>query len=220
LACPKPLRDQLLLELPVLQALRTGEVSSLRVEYIDYDHGDLTVLDSKKHKPFLIPLDPVVAEHLAEYVKEKALTEGFLLQRETRAGRQRRPGSKTKGAGLLSLTAIQHVWDKVCDFNGIPRMSPRMGRAYFACKWHYVDHKSMYALMTILRHDDILATQRYLSKLIDYEAVKGEFYHGMKTPFQSECSRSDKCPMAMEGCYCKMFIPAVKKETVSAPQTG
>jgi integrase len=212
LSIAKPLRDQLLIELPVLEAFRTGEVSSFKVECVDFDRGDLQVLDSKKQRFFMVPLDPVVAEHLAEYIRLKGLKQGIAFGAETKAGRKRKPNSKTKGAGL-SLTFIQWVWRKWCMACGIPVMSPRMGRAYFACKWHYVDRKSMFALMTILRHDDILATQKYLAKIIDYDAVKTEFYRGMKSPFQGSCSRSDKCPMAVEGCFCRSFqLVEVKKQ--------
>ena len=202
LVVPKPVRDQLMIELPTLQGFRTGEVSSFRVEYIDFERGDLKVLDSKKHKLFMIPLDLMVAQHLEQYTSEKGLTEGFLL----RSNRKRKQGNKSKGAGL-TLSAIQHVWDKWCLAAGIPIMSPRMGRAYFAANWHFVERKSLYGLMTILRHYDILATQKYLAKIVDYLSVKGEFYQGRKSPFVSECSRSDKCPVAAEGCRCRMYSP-------------
>jgi len=215
LSIAKPLRDQLIIELPTLQAFRTGEVSSFRVEYIDFERGDLQVLDSKKYKLFTIPLDGTVAQHLAQYIHAKGLTEGFVIQSETKAGRKRKLGSKTKGVGL-SLTAIQRVWDKWCVAAGIPVMSPRMGRAYFACVWYFVDHKNIYDLQAILRHDDILATEKYLSKIHSYEDLKTEFYRGKKSAFSalSSCTRFDACPLATPDCYCRMFQPKIEVNNI------
>jgi integrase len=205
LATPKSLHDKLVVELPLLEALRTSEVCTLTVEHVDFEHGDLQVLDSKKHQLYPVPLDPTVAQHLAAYIAEKGLQSGVVLQRQRKAGRKQ----QVEGGRLTNQAVIQSWW-KLCGQAGIPRMSPRMGRAYFAAKWHYVDHKSMYGLMAVLRHNDILATQRYLAKIIDYASVKAEFYRGTKSPFQSRCVNSDKCPMAAEDCYCKSFNPMLE----------
>lgn len=210
LALAKPLRDQLLIELPVLEALRAGEVASLRVEYIDFDHGDLQVQDSKKHKLFTVPLDTTVAEHLAEYVSQEHLSEGFVFLPITRRGRPKRSAA---GAAAFDESYLGWVWRKWCKTSGVPNMSPRYGRAYFACKWHYVDRKSIYGLMAVLRHTNILSTQSYLAKIIAYDDVKNEFYRGAKSPFASACERADKCPLSAEGCYCGMFTPNLKVKT-------
>jgi len=208
LSQPKPLRDQLLIELPTLQAFRTGEIGTVDTAHIDVEHGDIQILDSKKHRLFTLPLDATVADHLDKYIHSRNIVSGPIFKPEKRT-RPRKPNSKTKGVGL-SLSYIQRVWRKWCDICSIPYMSPRYGRAYFACVWHYVEHKSMFGLMTILRHDDILATQKYLSKIIDYAAVKAEFNRGKKSPFSSLCTRFDSCPLAAPNCYCRMFQPKIE----------
>jgi integrase len=76
LAHPKSLRDQLLLELPILQALRTGEIVTLHVGDFDFEHGDLYVLDSKKHQRSPIPLEPNVDRHSSEYFPDPERTGG------------------------------------------------------------------------------------------------------------------------------------------------
>jgi integrase len=150
---------------------------------------------------------------LEQHIHDKGLTDGIVLRPETKAGRKRKPGSKTKGVGL-SLTAIQRVWDKWCMAAGIPVMSPRIGRAYFACVWYFVDHKNIYDLQAILRHDDILATEKYLSKIHSYEDLKTEFYRGKKSPFLSPCTRFDACPLAASDCHCRMFQPKIEVKNV------
>ena len=206
LTAHKTLRDQLLVELPTLEGLRTGEVSCSKAEYVDLERGDLQVLDSKKHQLFVIPLDPVVASHLAEYINEQGITEGLLFPpREIRNPRR----AFKRGTGL-TVGAIQSVWERCCKLAGIPVMSPRLGRAYFAVKWAFVEHKSIYGLMAVLRHQDILATQKYLAKIIDYDDVKAEFNRGKKTPFSHSCLHSVSCPLMAEGCYCRMFQPQIE----------
>jgi hypothetical protein len=197
------LRDQLLIELPILEGLRTGEVSSLRAEYVDVERGDLLVMDSKKHQLAVIPLDPVEAEHLSAYMAERGLSFGFLFPPR----RLRKPNQKPKRGAAMTVGAIQHIWDKYCRAAGIPVMSPRMGRAYFAAKWVWQDEKDIYSLMAVLRHQDILATQKYLAKIIDYDTVKAKFNQGKKSPFSLTCNRSDFCPLSAENCYCRMFQP-------------
>ena len=219
LAWPKPLRDQLILELPTLQAFRSGEVSSFKAEYVDLERWDLQVLDSKKHKLSMVPLDPVVAEHLAEYILREGLTEGILLRALPKASRKtHKPGSKTKGIGL-SITHIDRIWAKWCSASGVPYMSARMGRAYFATKWHFVEHKSLFNLMTILRHDDLQSTEHYLARIVTYEDVKNEFYYGLKSPFASQCARFEKCPLSAPECSCKMFTPRVEVQALSSRNT-
>ena len=213
LAFPKPLRDQLVLELPILEAFRAGEVSSLRVEDVDFENGDLRILDSKKHKHFLIPLDPVLAVHADEYMRLTGRTQGILIQPLPGAPHTgRKPGSKTLGAGL-SVKTIEYIWANNCERAGVPVMSPRVGRAYFAAKWHFIERKSLYGLMMILRHTDLQVTVRYISRLCDYLTVKNEFYQGEDSPFSSGCARAESCPVSCEDCHCKFYQARVEVQS-------
>lgn len=199
LAAPKSLRDQLVFELPILNGLRAGEVSTLCSERIDFERGDLMVLDSKKKVLMPVPLDPTVAKHLDEYIQETGRREGYLIQ-----------GRKHTGKGL-TVIQVERLWKDHCEALDIPVMPPRYGRAYFAAKWHFVEHKSIYGLMAVLRHDAIQSTEHYLSRLCDYLTVKAEFLNGLKTPFMNMCSRFNQCPMAIEDCHCRCYTPQAEE---------
>jgi integrase len=135
LASLKSLRDQLIIELPTLQAFRSGEVSSFRAEWSDFDKGILLVLDSNKQQLFPIPLHPIVAKHIAQYMRETEITKGILLQPLKGAPHVgRKLGSKTLGEGL-SIKHIEHIWQEHCKGIGIPLMTARWGRAFFATEW-------------------------------------------------------------------------------------
>lgn len=150
LAIPKPLRDQLLIELPTLQGLRTGEISSMKAEYFDFEHNILKVLDSKKGTHRFVPLNPTVGKHGAEYIEYRGINKGYLFTPETMVGRPRKPYSKARGTAI-SESHIVRIWAKWCKACGIPAMSPRMGRAYFACEWMMSPHeKSAKDLQAIL----------------------------------------------------------------------
>jgi integrase len=226
LACPKPLRDQLLIELPALEALRSGEVSSLRVEYVDFERGDLQVLDSKKNELLMVPLDPTVAVHLAEYIQQEGLREGILIQPLPYAPHTgHKPGSKTQGVGL-SINAIEWTWKKWCRSCSLPPLTPRMGRAYKACSMLYgfsattglkAPKKSIVCIMNFLRHDDIQSTEHYVSSkhMVNYEDFKAEFYEGLKSPFSSGCARTESCPVSCEDCHCKFYQARIEVQNVS-----
>jgi len=214
LAFPKPLRDQLLIELPLLEGLRTGEISSLHVEYVDFENGDLTVLDSKKKQLLMIPLDTVVAEHLAEYMRIERLSEGILIRALPGAPHVgHKLGAKTLGIGLCE-NSIVRTWKKWCLRCGIPILTPRLGRAYLATVEHFVLGKPTAYIQFLLRHDDLQSTEHYLSRIASYEDQKAIFYKGKNSPFASDCSRSDKCPVAAPGCHCKFYQTRVEVQSV------
>ena len=212
---PKPLRDQLVIELPCLQAFRAGEVSSLKAEYVCFESGDITVLDSKKKTEMQRPLDPTIAKHVAEYVEQEHLGKGILLQPLSTAHHVgRKPGSKTVGAGI-STTQIGRIWEKYCKALGISVMPARMGRAYFACYEHYVLGKPIGYIQFMLRHDDLQSTEHYLyEKIVSYEDQKAIFLRGKQSPFSPSpvCSRFDACPLSTSNCKCRMFSPQLEVE--------
>jgi len=202
LSFPKPLRDQLIIELPIKEGLRTTEVCTLRSQDVDFEHGDLWVLDSKKHRLMVIPLDAEVAQHLAEYIQAHGVKEGILLAAERKSDRK---GKR----GRLSKQAIEYLWNKWCRIVGIPKMSPRYGRAYFAVDWHVVKGKSLIGLRNVLRHDEISSTEAYLNRIYSYEDTKAEFQRGNKWFSNQSCSQA-QCPISAVGCYCKMFKPKIE----------
>jgi integrase len=227
---PKPLRDQLLVELPCLQAFRTGEVSSLRAEWVDLERGDIQVLDSKKFEMFTQPIISYdLVKHLDEYMKLTGISEGILIQPLPNAHHiGRKPGSKTVGAGL-STTQINRVWFKWEDICGIPKMPARMGRAYKACSMLYgfsaatgrkAPKKSIVCIMNLLRHNDIQTTEHYVSQshLVNYEDFKAECLEGEDGKYSSffsplsPCQLKDTCHGFEPGCHCRMFQPQLEVE--------
>jgi integrase len=208
LSVPKPLRDQLLIELPTLQALRTGEVSSLKAEYIDFERGDMLILDSKKNELATRPLSPVVASHLAEYMAKMNVSVGYLFLPR----RRRKLGNKSVGASLTEW-AILNRWAVWCGVAGVPVMNPRMGRAYFAVVEHYVLGKPLAYIQFMLRHDHLQSTEHYVhSRIVCYEDQKALFLQGKRSPFSSsQCVNSNGCLGAMPGCHCRMFQPLVSE---------
>lgn len=202
LAVPKPLRDQLIIELPTLNGFRTKEAATVQRDHVDLEKGDIQVLDSKKHQLFTVPLDYTVARHIQQFLAITHVTAGLLFT----------PSRRTKRKHHMTDQAIEWIWRKWCKLSGIPYMAPRYGRAYFAVDWHVVQRKSLIGLMDVLRHTSLLATQKYLSKIRCYEDVKQEFNQGTKSPFISKCARSNSCPLATDGCHCRMFTPRLEVE--------
>lgn len=221
LAYPKPLRDQLILELPTLQAFRSGEVAHLRVEDVDLENGDIEVLDSKKYRYFTMPLNRTVAMHLSQYFQEtNKKGRDFVIDPLPDAPRRgRKPGSKTRGEGL-SESQISYIWKKYCQLVGLPQpLTPREGRAYFAAKWHFVLKKSVYHLKVAMRHDLLETTMLYLARIVDQEDFKNEFLMGERDfVSEFECTRLSLCPNFIEGCHCKFFMAQthVHSEVASA----
>jgi len=201
LAQPKPLRDQLTIELPTLMGFRTGEVCTAKKEHVDFEKGDMQVLDSKKRRLYVVPLHPQVAKHLDKHIKRLG-NEGFLFFRSRASG----PKGKEPH---LSESQIQRIWRKWCEVADIPVMPPRYGRAYFAVDWHIVKRKSLYGLMAILRHESMDATQKYLAKIVSYEDVKQEFNEGIDSPFRTKCAQANACPLSTNDCRCRMFTPQI-----------
>ena len=201
LSLPMSIRDKLVIELPTLQAFRSGEVSTLRAEHVDIENGDIQVLDSKKRQLFTLPLDPTVAEHIIQL----NIHEGYLIT-----------GRKRTGLGL-HVTHVERIWADRCIEAGVPVMSPRMGRAYKACSMIYGfspttgarrPKKSVVCVMHYLRHDNLQSTQHYVASpnLVYYEDFKAECQEGEESPFDgSECLLMDRCLGYEFGCHCRMF---------------
>lgn len=167
LSIPKPPRDQLIIELPCLEGLRSGEITEQKAEWFDVSNGDLKVLDSKKHEIFTIALDPTVAKHFIQM----DIHEGYLIQ-----------GRKHTGKGLEPET-IERIWAEYCIRANIPILSPRVGRAYLATVEHFVLGKPTGYIQWLLRHDSLQSTEHYLSRIVSYEDMKTLFYQGKARMF-------------------------------------
>jgi integrase/recombinase XerD len=65
---PRDIRDRAILLLLALYGLRSGEVSALRLDQIDWAGRNLKLIRLKRRQPQIYPLLPTVAEALARYV--------------------------------------------------------------------------------------------------------------------------------------------------------
>lgn len=203
---PKTLHKQCILEFPALEGLRTEEVATIKPRDMDFERGIHYVLDSKKHIYLPVNLDPTCYKHAMQLVKEKSLSmDDYLLQRRIKGGARPRDLNAP-----LTKQAIINTWWSLCDAVGIPRMSPRMGRAYFAAKWHFVDKKSDFGLMVSLRHSDIKVTQNYIAKCVSWEDVHEEFLAGREVPFQTTECANTLCLGHGSMCPCRLFLPKVE----------
>jgi integrase len=175
LSAPMPLRDRLIIELPVLQGFRAGEVSNFQAEYANFERGLIGVMDTKKHRLFWNPMRRIMAAHLDQYMEQMGIRHGTLIQPLPGAPHTgRKPGSKTLGVGL-SIKTIEHIWAIRCIENDLPVMSPRMGRAIFAVWWMRIKHKPIGYLKVQLRHDKIESTESYWENILDFDDLVAEF---------------------------------------------
>ena len=165
---PKPVFDQLAIELPCLMGFRSSEVASWRAEYIDFAMGDTLVLDAKKKLLFTVPLNMYVARHAEELLNGRP---GGLVLR-SRSNAQQDPDRP------LRTESIWHIWHKWTRLAGLPNagdISPITGRRFFAAEWYYSQRLSLVTLQRILRHSHFETTMRYVHGLVFYEDVKRDY---------------------------------------------
>ena len=61
-----PLRDYCLIRVPMKCGLRPGEIRNLKWSQIEFESLTIRVMDSKKHKVRLVPMDPITADYLMQ----------------------------------------------------------------------------------------------------------------------------------------------------------
>ena len=175
---PKPVFDQLAIELPMLMGFRSREVCTWRAEHIDYAVGDTLVLDAKKKLLFTVPLNTIVARHAEEVLKGRP---GGLVLR-SRSNAQQDPNRP------LRTESIWHIWRKWTGKSGLPNareISPLTGRRFFAAEWYHWRGFSLMTLSKIMRHSHPRVTLEYVNKLIYYEDVKRD-YDAFQLEFMKE----------------------------------
>lgn len=166
LAYPKPVRDQLAIELPCLMGFRAKEVCTWRAENIDFRNMNTLVLDAKKKTLFTVPLNLYVAEHAEIVLNGRA--EGVVLRSQS----DRNRGDE------LTPTAIWYIWDRWTKEAKLPNakdISPLTGRQWFACEWFHVQKQPLATLSLIMRHNNAKVTLDYALRLIPYEEVKRNY---------------------------------------------
>lgn len=169
LAAEMSAHDKLAVELPCLMGFRAKEVATWRAEYIDWEHGDTFVMDAKKHKLFLVPLNRSVARHAMQVLNGRR--EGYVIQNTSSAWRGR-------AEKALSPIAIWYIWNKHTERLGLLNaedISPITGRRFFAASWYHWLHLPLTTLSLIMRHADAKITLDYVMKLVFYEDLRMDF---------------------------------------------
>ena len=168
LAWPKPAFDQLAIALPCLMAFRAKEVGTWRAEYIDFQEGDAQVLDAKKKRLFVVPLNTQVARDAEKVLEGRG--DGYVL-------RSRSHVWKDKGTPLTptAIWFIWHKWIQLAGLDHVEDLSPLTGRRFFAAEWYYSQGLSLVTLQRIMRHTHFETTVHYVHTLVFHEDVKHDY---------------------------------------------
>jgi hypothetical protein len=148
--------------------LRTGEICSLRVENIDFEDKTFHVLDSKRRRLYPLPLDVLTLQLIQDLVGSRQ--EGYVFTREVYS----RSWSHVKKDMPLHVATIEKVVEKIGLAAGVEGLTPRLLRHFFAAEWHR-QGGSLELLRRILRHKSLAYTQFYLSRLVYFEDLQGEY---------------------------------------------
>lgn len=182
------LRDHLLIRLPKRIGLRTHEIATLSIEDINFEDRSFQVLDSKKHRFYPLPLDPLTLQLIKDLVGPR--TDGFVFRHKTyKRKNQDKP---------LTNVAVWKTIKSIGEHAGVEGFHPRILRHAFAANWIYVQKKSMESLRRILRHKNLRVTHSYLSRLVFFEDVQKEYDEIRAGPFIEQPSR-DLNPVALKG---------------------
>jgi len=177
----RDLRDYLFIRLPKKIGLRTHEIATLSIEDINFEDRSFQVLDSKKHRFYPLPLDPVTLQLIQDLVGDR--TEGLVFRHKTYK-------RKNQDKPLTNVT-IWKLIKTIGEEAGVKGFHPRLLRHYFAAEWVYIQKKSMESLRRILRHKNLQVTHSYLSCLVFFEDVKAEYEEIRAGPFIEQPSISD-----------------------------
>jgi len=173
------LRDYLLIRLPMKIGLRTGEICSLRIEYINFQEKTFHVLDSKRKRLYPLPLDALTLQLIQDLVGPRQ--EGYVFTREVYS----RSWSHVKKDMPLHVATIEKVVEKIGLAAGVEGLTPRLLRHFFAAEWHRRGG-SLELLRRILRHKSLAYTQFYLSRLVYFEDLQGEYQKLQSGPILDE----------------------------------
>ena len=173
LAYPKPPRDQLILELPAKMGFRPYEIKTLRKDRVDFNAGCIYVVDSKKLKPYPIPLNYDVAKLVQQCMSK----DHPLVVRRLPHTR----GYKTNKFKPLTGEEIWQItrrWALRARLPTWEQVNTTLLRHYFAANSTYhPDEKkrlSVETLRRIMRHKSLAYTQIYLSRLVFFEDLKAD----------------------------------------------
>jgi integrase/recombinase XerD len=141
-------RDYAILLLLVRLGLRAGEVASMRLDEVDWRHGQM-LIHGKGNRQDLLPLPVDVGQAIASY----------LLAR----GRDDIPAVFVKAqapAGPIDRTVVKSLVRRACQRSGVPHVSPHQLRST-AATGMLANGASLEAIAQVLRHRDTQTTAIY-----------------------------------------------------------
>jgi integrase len=159
--------------------LRTGEICSLRVENINFEDKTFYVLDSKRKRLYPLPLDVLTLQLIQDLIGPRR--EGYVFTREVYS----RSWSHKKSGQPLHIGTVENVVEKIGEAAGVEKLTPRLLRHFFAAEWHR-QGGSLELLRRILRHKSLAYTQFYLSRLVYFEDLQGEYQRLQSGPILDE----------------------------------
>lgn len=165
LNAPKDLMTKAMFRLLHDCAIRTGELISLRVCDIDFDNRSLTIVDSKKKKPFTLPLTTKSCVILAEYISVYRIKNWLF------------PSSRKESCHVTADFVQQCIKRYACklDLNNWEKWCPRFFRRRFARNW-ILKKGSLTGLQDVLRHTQIGTTSIYVDSIrFESENSRKEF---------------------------------------------
>jgi integrase len=207
------LRDHLIFHLPKEEGLRTGEICTLRREYIDFEDGSFFVFDSKQKIvcPYPLPMDMLTLQLLQDLIGTSR--EGYVFPHE----------KSWKHARQDQPLSVQEVWHVIRDIGlraGVKGLKPRDLREYFAWKWAVKDGKNIVTLQMILRHESLETTQVYVHKLYSWEDMRRDFDSKKAGPLVTEticsdCGIVETCKYApLPSCVESCRFKTIKKQEI------
>lgn len=218
---PKILRDQIVIDFSRLQALRTGEIATERWKDVNLELGFISVLDSKKRVPILLPLHWRLAELLMEYKEEIVPAEDDWIVKPLPSVNVK----KSAWGKPISNEAIANVVKWYAREAGIfdwIRYNPTLLRAYFAADW-VRRKRNLKMLQLMMRHNNLITTMHYVSKIVFWGELEAEFDRVQRNPSERRMKKLSvsemlERPMAKQclSCpavsVCKYVDEAVQSE--------
>lgn len=180
----RDLRDYLLIRLPMKIGLRTHEIATLTVEDIDFESRSFQVLDSKKHRFYPLPLDPVTLQLIKDLIGDR--TEGVVFQHKTYK-------RKNQGKPLRNVS----IWKTIKTIGeeaGVKHFYPRILRHYCAANMIYPEPDEygnrpeparIETVRRILRHKKPGMTHTYLARLVFFEDIQWD-YERTQNPYVAQ----------------------------------
>ena len=160
----RDLRDRLMFYLLLTRGLRTGEICSLKAEWVDFDNGLIYVMDSKKKVLLPLPLDVKAFNMFEQLLNGRRKGYVFL-----RARKQLQYAGKPM--------SVQGVWEfvkRIAEQAGVKNFNPRMFRRHLAAFWMQKAGGHLAELQVIMRHANPQVTWEYANQFAFAEEISKE----------------------------------------------